>query len=831
MGPALFLTFTFFVFGPMEMYVTNASNFFFDLKTLIVPVLVLFLVIFFVILAVNILLEKYLSVAALTFSIGLGLYVQGNWMQLDYGEMDGRAIDWSGFGSWGLINGVVWLVILAVPVVLSYVLKNKKLYRPIINYVSYGLVAMQCITLVVILFTTDLEKNAVYLEKDAEMYQLSSEKNVVVMLFDAFQASYFEQAIEELPEAKETFEGFTFFDNAVGTSLFSEEGGATVFAGEQMQADKNLVENVQYIYEESELFPALVQEDYDIRYYINSKMVSPDMIGTIQNLKSDTTGVNSFDLMKLMLKITAFRYMPHDLKQNFWFSYEEINALNQSEEASKFAAGNDFLFYEDITSGAVTADLEKKAYRVYYFKGVHPPYNMTENVEYIDYGDIKNDITYFEDIRDNEMLYEQTLGSVQIMMEFVRELKEQGVYDQTTILITADHGWENRYNPMLLIKPENSTGDFVISHAPVSYIEDFVPTVLNAVGEQYTDQKTVFDYQEGEVRYRKFYIYDNINAADRSYQGISVYGTYGEADDISSYMLEKDEGELKYELGTEITFTEDGNGRRYFLNGISGVENDFCWSSGESSILRFDIGDVTDDLVARFAFKNVYAGEQHVVVKSGNQLLLDKTVLAKEPAVEFNIPKECVQDGMVTLEFYYLDAGSPAEDDPTKTDTRVLALAFSQIYIEEANGRYIEDAIQEPQLEKTAVLDFSQDGNCQTYLGSGWYGQESQGRWTSEQAEVTLLFQAGEYDSIEINATPYPASGVTRVLLNGQEIGSIQDSGISTFAIPEEALDAREIQTLTFVTEGATSPKAQGESDDDRALGIYVMKVQLLLSA
>ena len=162
-----------------------------------------------------------------------------------------------------------------------------------------------------------------------------------------------------------------------------------------------------------------------------------------------------------------------------------------------------------------------------------------------------------KDIHDNEMLYGQILGCVRIMMEYIQSLKDAGVYDQTTILITADHGWENRYNPMFLMKPENERGELTISQAPISYITDFEPTVLNAIGKQYTEEKTVFDFQEDEERYRKIYIYEGINVADRSYEGITVYGTYGKADDLSGYLAIRTDDERKYELGSKIVFTNE----------------------------------------------------------------------------------------------------------------------------------------------------------------------------------------------------------------------------------------------------------------------------------
>ena len=828
--PVLFLTFTCCIFAPLELYITNASNFPFNTQTLLRPIILFFLVTFLIVLLLNIFLQKHIFIVALTFSLGAGFYIQGNWMQVDYGIMDGGAIDWNSYGSWGIINGIIWIFILIIPVVLCFIIKNKQFYRSFLTYISCGAIIMQCITLAVVAFTTDTEKNLVYVEKDEEMYQLSQEKNIVVMLFDAFQASYFRQVLDEIPEAKKHFDGFTFFDNATSTSLYSQESEATIFTGKQMLEDKNLLENVKYIYSESEILSALEQEDYDIRYYVPSEMVSPDMVGEIKNLGVSDGSVDSLDLMHLMLKITAFRYMPHCLKNIFWFSYEELDGLDRTDAGTSFVPGNDFEFYEDIVNEKVNSNLENKAYRVYYFKGAHHPYNMTPEVEYVDYGEDKDALPYVENISENEMLYGQVLGSVRIMMEYITKLKEQGIYDQTAILITADHGWENRYNPMLLMKPENSTGDLVISHAPVSYIKDFEPTVLNAIDTKYTEEKTIYDYQEGEKRYREIYVYENINPADRSYSGISIYGTYGDADDVSSYMVQRNAEDLEYTLGDKVEFTIEGGRQAYFTKGFSDQEDGYFWSLNESSEMKLNIGEISDDLLAEFFFKYVLAGSQQVIVKAGNTILWNGAVTANNPQIEFNIPKECVTDGMLTLTFDYPEACTPASVDPESSDLRVLAIAFSGFIIEEANGRYANMAIQEGRIEKTGQIDFSQTGNCAPYLGIGWHGQEADRRWTSEKAELTLLFEAGDYDLISIDAIPYGPSGATEIFLNGEKIGEIETEGTREFLIPEQIVKDGDVQILTFITENATSPRAVGASEDSRQLGIFVSQIKLLKS-
>ena len=471
--PSACLFFTFFIFGPIEIYLTNASNFWFSIGNFLIINIMLFIVLSLFLTILCLLLKNKSTILGLIYGLFLAIYVQGNWIFTEYGQMDGTAIDWSSYGALSIFNGMLWIAIIVCPIIL--VLAHRGRYKNIVKYVSLGIIAMQCITLITLGFTTDASKNQdYYVARDEEMFHLSGEKNIIVMIFDAFQSSYFKQTVADLPNFEEDFEDFVFFDNAVGTSLFTQESCATILTGNQFVPELPFPENVDRAYEESKFLPELKQRDYDIRYYIYSQMVSPSMNEVIGNLLNEKRSIDfSFTYSKMMSKITAFRYMPHFAKRFFWFSYVDIDALKQHDESGErpdeFVA-SDPAFNRSILDGEISAENPKKAYRVYYLKGVHPPYDMDAKAEHVEYHDEKAfKVDTVKDIHDNDMMYQQAVGSIQIMKNLIKSLKEKGVYDQTDIIIAADHGWEFRNNPLLLIKTEKTKGDFRISHAPVSY--------------------------------------------------------------------------------------------------------------------------------------------------------------------------------------------------------------------------------------------------------------------------------------------------------------------------------------------------------------------------
>ena len=679
--PALFLSFTFFVFGPLEIYLTNLSSLWFTLKMFLPGCLLVFLISLALFTFVIWISRNNPVVTGIVFGVALALYIQGNWMFVSYGQMDGTAIDWAGYGAWPYINGAIWIALILASVILAVRFKDKPIYQKTIRYISLGLVAIQCLTLATLLLTTDLSqtKRNYYVARDEQMLDLSTQHNVIVMLFDGYQASYFQQVIQDIPEAEDVFDGFVFFDNAVGTSLFSQEGSATIFTGKQLeQTGTSYRKNVDDVYTRSEFFPVLSREGYDVRYYEITENVSSKAAPVIKNIViEETEEVSAAEVVKTMNQITAFRYMPHILKPYFWFSYTDIEDVKPADE---FGA-NDSLFNQEILAGKLRATMDENVYRVYYLKGVHPPYDLDENGDHIQYEGETYILEDVVDIHDNEKMYRQAKGSVRIMMNFIQALKEAGVYDNTDIVITADHGWQNRYNPLLLIKRQHTTGKLEVSHAPVSYIEDFEPTILSMIDPSYEGEKTVFDYQEGEIRKRIFYMYD-INT-DRSYNSRTTYIDYNDAN-VCSFRKECTEEDLKYTLGDRIVFTEADDGRRYFREGISHVETDFSWSNGKQGHMYLDLSENDlsgrSELSGHFQLRDIFGDAQHVLIKAKGQTLYDAVVTKQQKDIDFTIPVECLDEGTLTLELDYPDANSPA--NLGLKDTRMLALMFEEIWFE-----------------------------------------------------------------------------------------------------------------------------------------------------
>lgn len=109
-------------------------------------------------------------------------------------------------------------------------------------------------------------------------------------------------------------------------------------------------------------------------------------------------------------------------------------------------------------------------------------------------------------------------ATLTITRTYLDKLKEAGVYNNSTIIVMADHGYaeeygttdgveacERRQNPIFFAKAKNEKHEMRVSHAPVSYAdlqEAFIRLMTAESGEN------IFEYQEGTERKRRYIYYD-----------------------------------------------------------------------------------------------------------------------------------------------------------------------------------------------------------------------------------------------------------------------------------------------------------------------------------
>lgn len=154
---------------------------------------------------------------------------------------------------------------------------------------------------------------------------------------------------------------------------------------------------------------------------------------------------------------------------------------------------------------------------------------------------------------------------------------------------------------------------------------------------------------------------------------------------LDSQQIPIEKMQFKYGLGDVVAFDGTKNdAHRYFVQGISGTETDFAWSDGQTAELMAYVGETEGDLTLTLNLKMVYCAPQQIIVQSGDEVLINHSIISiKEPLV-IKVPSSCIQNGIINLNFFFPNATSPAENGES-ADTRSLSIAIASFVIDEAS--------------------------------------------------------------------------------------------------------------------------------------------------
>lgn len=518
---SFFVSFTFFVFGPLEMFLSEPFEFWFSIMDVMPAIMggmilafVGLIIIMYIASAIG---ERFLTIIiGMISALGVGLYVQGNWIFVDYGEMDGTMIDWSKYKIWGVVDTIIWVAVFVIIIILS--VKNKSTIK-IISFVFLGLLAVEVVTLCVLAISNiGGTYKANYTIQGGDEFRLSKDKdNIVIICADGFDGTDFIPVLEEEPELRASFDGFTFFRDTAGTSLYSEESGINLLTGNQFEVGPSFKDNVDRTYMESDLYEVLEKNGFETYLYVPEKMVSPLVKDQIMNFSESELVVNDYiTAFDVIYKMVGFRYFPHFLKKNVWYSTMDLTKFQGKGEieGKRGRLYSNYEVYDYLQENGVTTDRTSKIYQFFWIQGPHEPAN-TDRYCHKTAQTTDMDAEGFKNAQ-----FEQTIGVVRLFSEIVKKMKDAGVYDNTAIIFTADHGWDIRTNPLFLIKPYDTHGELKVSDAPLSMIEDYVPTIEKLASHSNDVSGTVFSVSEYQVRKRLVYVYD-INPSNRTYNSRS----------------------------------------------------------------------------------------------------------------------------------------------------------------------------------------------------------------------------------------------------------------------------------------------------------------------
>ena len=558
------------VFGPFEIYSANLDEFKFSLMDFL-PYTMLFalgaaVIIFAFLIVLAVISHK--SGKDIFFNIGCGamlwislmLFVQRNYLNL---FMGGGGLAGDGSGAQGIdwtmliLNTAIWAVAGCI-IVFGIVFLSKKfadIKNAIVIVSVVALVGMQVVNFGINTFTTETFTPILEREKKEgegetlpsklnydQMGELSDGKNIVFFLVDRFDANYYDTMVKKNPGFFDRLDGFTHFNDY--TSLYARTfpSVASILTGKDHDyfSGKSKAQALYSFYSDGcGKLGVLKENGYKINLYAEEGYDYVDasvLSGYAQNVSG---GVeyhidNSFSLAKDMLLLSLSQYLPMAATAPWsnMLSTPLFNdhAIYETNDGEMFMVSTDATI--DLTNrlkndGFAKVESEGQFTFIHLY-GCHDTANSTT----------KNLTVTFE-----------------LIYYYLDQMKEMGLYEDATIVITGDHaaalsdskmiGSANKYDDgtrvtaMLFKKSGDSGTPLATSSAQISQ-DELWDTIFESEGLlDLKSGESFFDIPEGVDRERRYFfeMYRNSKNNGNKYNKVYEYKIVGNANVGESWKI------------------------------------------------------------------------------------------------------------------------------------------------------------------------------------------------------------------------------------------------------------------------------------------------------
>ncbi|MDR2745968.1 MAG: YidC/Oxa1 family membrane protein insertase [Treponema sp.] len=334
-------------------------------------------------------------------------------------------------------------------------------------------------------------------------YRLSRRgKNVMLFMLDAAISGFVPYIFEEKPDLGRTFKDFTWFPNCVSFAQYTLVGVPPLYGGYEYTPEAvNLRDSVPLAEKQKEAFLLLPRLFSDAGYsvtvtdppYDNFSMSNLDVFSEYPEIHAeniagkytslwfkehpDIAGMNIGDLLKTnLIRFSLFKTVPLFLRSvvyndGKWLSTENLRGSKSPKNGLTSTIINDYAFLDLLPRLTSVDEGEGGTYTSVY---VHLPHDTAffQLPDYVLSDTVDNGEAGGQGRLVNDSRYHVNMASFLLMEKFIEFLKKEGVYDNTRIIMAADHGRGSSGYEKNIPLPDGST---LQSYNPLLMFKDFGP--------------------------------------------------------------------------------------------------------------------------------------------------------------------------------------------------------------------------------------------------------------------------------------------------------------------------------------------------------------------
>ncbi len=529
----LFFLVTVFLLAPLEIVVGNSKDLCFGVEDFFLVNLFISLVVCLIGMLMAKILAPFLldCIVVFVFVLSMGFYIQANFLN---GAMKSLQGQMDSFSLKTIISNIlIWIFIIAI-VLVPIKLINYIYVRKAISLVAIFLFLVQIVAVIVVLLSnkTNIKDNDVYLTSE-HMLELSGQNDVIVFILDTVDGKVMDRLLEENPDFLKPLDGFTYYPNCTSVHSRTYPSVPYILTGEKCFFDKTPEEYVDVAYEESEFWNTLTRYNVNIGLYTRGDFIGEKAKNSIVNYYN---GKPHFDKIKIFLqtiKMTMYRDMPYCFKRYFHYEASDIASavIENDEQPEAFQYFNDEWLSNCISSNGLSIETgeQNKTFRFIHFGAYHLGWTL-----------------------------DSCKNAFYAVYDYIDQMKKNGIYDEATIIITADHGFsgggditilpQDTAVPLMIVKTLGDSGiPIKVSNAPVSHTE-IIPTVLEAYGLNNDSQPTFSDIELDSRNRDRLYYHTALYSDEEGEVVLKEYKVIGDARYPESYVFTGNTWDVNYSL-------------------------------------------------------------------------------------------------------------------------------------------------------------------------------------------------------------------------------------------------------------------------------------------
>lgn len=354
-----------------------------------------------------------------------------------------------------------------------------------------------------------------------------NEKNIVLFMLDRCESAYFSSVLQEDSSLKEIFEGFTYYPNTISYGGHTIIGAPPLFGGYEYTPDefnkKNKIPKLKKNNEALKVLPKIFGEEKDFNVTVSDTSWAnyqwiPDMsifngmknvtplslehtyTGLWMDLNKDKVKQNlvSSSIKRNMIWVCFFRASPMIFRDAI---YDDSLWWNTDEESGDVQEFIDYYSVLSFLPSLTDFSSDKPTFMSITNDSTHSGFVLNPP-EYVPAKKVTGKGKGFYAELSG---YSANVAAFKLIGKWINLLKENGIYDNTRIIIAADHGigqWKvasdlysgaladgfnpDHLNPMLLVKDFNSHGEIKTdlefmtnADVPLLLMKDIVENPVN----------------------------------------------------------------------------------------------------------------------------------------------------------------------------------------------------------------------------------------------------------------------------------------------------------------------------------------------------------------